>query len=174
MIGRFGRLFGGMLAAGTVGLTLAPSASAATLPKAIDFWANQPNRLAVRPASLTWTTFAFSGTSSFDGAVGPDSKISWSSWTATGAAGSGKVWVNVVSPNGESSSYIGHRATLALSAPKRLSFLTKRKSSHYRHTLVFTRMRVSFTGAVPAGWHRSKTFVLKRRIRGFYSFAVPV
>ena len=87
MLSRIGKLLVGAIAAGTLGLALAPWASAATLPKAIDFWGMPPNYQSVRPASLSWTTDVPNGAASFNGTRGsstrgPDSKISWSSWTA--------------------------------------------------------------------------------------------
>lgn len=178
MLSRIGRHLVGALAAGIVGLALAPWASAATLPKAVDFWGMQPNDLAVRPASLGWVTDVPNGAGSFNGTrgsstSGADSKISWSSWTASGATGSGDVWVSHLSPSGQSATYTGYPAKLSFSAPKTLSFVTTLDGGHYRDSLVFTKMNVSFTGAVPAGWRRSETFALKLHLKGFYYFAVP-
>jgi hypothetical protein len=178
MVSRIGNVLGGALAAGTVGLALAPWASAATLPKAIDFWGMRPDYLAVRPSSLAWTTDVPNGAGSLNGTrgsstSGPDSKISWNSWTASGATGSSDVWVSHLSPSGQSATYKGYPAKLSFSVPKTLSFVTTLDGGHYRASLVFTKMKVSFTGAVPAGWRRSKTFALRLMNKGFYFFAVP-
>lgn len=104
---------------------------------------------------------------------GPDSKISWNSWTASGATGGGEVWVSHLSPGGQQARYKGYPAKLSFSAPETLSFVTTLDGGHYRSSLVFTKMSVSFIGAVPAGWRRSQAFALKLLSKGFYYVAVP-
>lgn len=178
MLNKIGRVLGGALAAGTVAVALASAASAATLPTAVDFWGTPPNDLAVRPSSLAWTTDVPNGAGSFNGTrgsstSGPDSKISWGSWTASGATGSGDVWVSHLSPSGQSATYKGYPAMLSFSAPRTLTFLTQLNAATYRSELVFTSITVSFTSAVPAHWRRSGSFTLKRFSHGFYGFEFP-
>jgi hypothetical protein len=174
MLSKIGRLLGGALAAGTVGVTLAPGASAATLPKAVDFWGMPPDALAARPAALGWTTdlgASFNGTRGSNSGRGPSSNLSWSSWGASGATGSGDLWVPRES--GESISWKRYPATLSFSAPNTLSFATTLDGGPYHSSLVFTSVKVSFTSGVPAHWNRSASFTLKRLSHGFYGFEFP-
>jgi hypothetical protein len=168
-VNRIGKLFGGAVAIVGLGLMLAPTAPAATVPKAVDFWGMQPDGLAARPAALGWMTdlgSSFNGTRGSNSGRGPDSKLSWSSWGASRAKGSGDLWVPHES--GQSISWKRYPATLSLSAPKTLSFATA--SGGNRSTLVFTRISVSFGGAVPAHWHQSASFSLKKLSKDFYGF----
>ncbi len=92
MLSRIGRLFGGTVAAATVGLALASVAAAASLPKVVDFWGMQLDALAKRSAALGWTTDpgpSFNGTRGQNSGRGPDSNLSWSSWGASRAKGNG-------------------------------------------------------------------------------------
>jgi hypothetical protein len=174
MLSKIGRVVGGALAAGTLGVALAPGASAATRPKAVDFSGMPPDALAARPAALGWTTdlgASFNGTRGSNSGRGPSSSLSWSSWGANGANGSGDLWVPRES--GVSISWKRYPATLNFSAPKTLSFATTLDGGTYHSSLVFTRVEVSFTSAVPAHWHRSASFTLKRLSHGFYGFAFP-
>lgn len=169
---RIGKLFGGAVAIVALGLMLAPAAPAATVPKAVDFWGMQPDGLKARPAALGWTTdlgSSFNGTRGSNSGRGPASKLSWSSWGASGAKGKGDLWVPRES--GQSISWKRYPATLSFSAPKTLSFATE--SGGARSTLVFTRIAVSFGGAVPAHWRRSASFSLKKLSKGFYGFGFP-
>jgi hypothetical protein len=171
---KIGRLFGGAVAAVTLGLTLAPGALAASLPKAVDFWGMQPNGLATRPGVLGWTTDlgpSFNGSSGSNSGRGPDSNLSWSKWGANGANGHGDLWVP--REHGQSISWTRYPVGLSFSAPKTLSFATHVGGAPYRSTLVFTRIKVSFSGAVPAHWRRSASFSLKKVRKGFYGFGFP-
>jgi hypothetical protein len=98
MLSRIGKLCGGTVAAATVVLALAPVAPAASLPKAVDFWGMRPDALATRPAALGWTTDlgpSFNGTPGSNTGRGPDSNLSWSTWSANGANGNGDLWVRL-------------------------------------------------------------------------------
>jgi len=174
MLSKIGRLLCGTLAAGTVGVALAPGAAAATLPKAVDFWGMPPDALAVRPAALGWTTdlgASFNGTRGSNSGRRPSSNLSWSSWAATGATGNGDLWVP--RERGQNISWKRYPATLNFSAPKTLSFLTPLNGGASRSSLVFTSVKVSFTSTVPAHWHRSASFTLKQFSHGFYGFDFP-
>jgi hypothetical protein len=176
MLSRIGKLVGGSAAAATVALALAPVALAASLPKAVDFWGMEPvDGLAVRPAGLGWTTDLgplFNGPrGSTNNGRGPNSSLSWSSWGANGANGSGDLWVP--RERGLNVSWKRYPATLSFSAPKTLTFRTQLNTATYRAELVFTRLAVSFTGAVPAHWRRSASFPMKKFSKDFYGFDVP-
>jgi len=174
MLSRIGKLCGGTVAAATVGLALAPVALAASVPKAIDFWGMQLDALATRPAALGWTTDlgpSFNGTRGGNTGRGPDSNLSWSSWSANGAKGNGDLWVPRES--GQHISWKRYPARLSFSAPKTLNFATRLGAARYRSALVFTRVTVSFSGAVPAGWRGSASFTLKKVSKGFYGFDFP-
>jgi hypothetical protein len=174
MLNRIGKLAGGIATALMVGLALAPLATAASLPKAVDFWGMQPNALAARPTTLGWTTDlgpSFNGSRGSNTGRGPESNLAWSSWGATSATGSGDLWVPHES--GQSISWKRYPATLSFSSPATLSFAAQLGSATSRSALVFTRITVSYTGSVPAGWHRSATFALEKFSKGFYGFAFP-
>ena len=174
MLSDIGRCLGGALAAATVGVALVPAAAAATLPKAVDFWGMQPDALAARPAALGWTTdlgASFNGTRGSNSGRGPSSSLSWSSWGANRATGTGDLWVP--RERGQSISWKRYPATLGFTVPKTLSFATTLGGAPYRASLVFTSVTVSFTGAVPARWHRSASVTLKLFSRGFYGFEFP-
>jgi hypothetical protein len=174
MLSRIGNLFCGAAGAVAIGLALAPAASAASLPKAVDFWGMPPNALAVRPAALGWTTDlgpSFNGSRGSASGRGPNSKLSWSSWGASAASGGGDLWVPRES--GTSISWKRYPAKLAFSTPKTLGVATNPGETTQRTELVFTRIKVSFAGAVPAHWRRSASFTLKRLSSGFYGFAFP-
>jgi hypothetical protein len=169
-----GSLLRATVAAGIVGMTLAPMASAAALPKAVEFWGMAPNALAARPGALGWTTdlgSSFNGTSGSNSGRGPSSNLSWSSWRASGATGSGDLWVP--RERGTSISWTRYPATLSFSAPATLSFVTSLEGGPSRSSLVFTSIKVFFTSAVPAHWNRSASFSLKRLSQGFYGFDFP-
>jgi hypothetical protein len=157
-----------------VGLTLAPVAPAAPLPKGVDFWGMQPDGLAARPGALGWSTDlgpSFNGSRGSDSGRGPASKLSWSKWGATGGNGGGDLWVPRES--GQSISWKRYPASLSFSTPKTLSFATQPSAATDRSTLVFTRITVSFSGAVPAHWRKSASFTLKKLSKGFYGFDFP-
>jgi hypothetical protein len=174
MFTRMGKLFAGIVTAATVGLVLAAIASAASVPKAVDFWGMRPDSLAARPSALGWTTdlgSSFNGAFGTTSGRGPDSNLLWSSWVASGASGNGDLWVP--RERGTSISWKRYPAKLSLSAPKTLSFATNVSASKRRSALVFTRVAVSFSGAVPAHWRRSASFALKKFEKGFYGFVFP-
>jgi hypothetical protein len=174
MLSKIGKLLGGTVAAAAVGLALASVALAAPLPKAVDFWGMRPDGLATRPPALTWTTdlgSSFNGARGSNSGRGSDSNLSWSSWGTSGAAGKGDLWVPRES--GVNISWKRYPARLSFSAPKTLSFVTQLNAATYRSALVFTRITVSFSGAVPAHWHRSASFTLKKISKGFYGFYFP-
>lgn len=175
------RRIGGALSCAAMMMTvalsaIAPTAVAAPVPKAVDFWGMPPNYLAVRPGSLSWHTDlgpSFDGpTGSTTDANGPHSNLSWQSWTAAEATGTGFLWVP--SAHGDSTHWTLYPASLHLAAPKVLRFSSWPPSKkHLRPVLVFTQITVSFTGAVPARWQRSASFKLKRIGVGMYGFAFP-
>ncbi len=172
---RIGKLSGAIIAAATVGLALAAGAAAASVPKSVDFWGMRPDALAARPSALGWTTDlgpSFNGTHGSNNGRGPDSNLSWSSWGASGASGNGDLWLP--RERGTSISWKRYPAKLSFSAPKTLSFATDVTAATHRSALVFTRVTVSFSGAVPAHWRRSASFTLKRFEEGFYGFGFPI
>jgi hypothetical protein len=174
MLTKVVKRFGGTVAVATVALTLAPAALAASVPKAVDWWGMQIDGLAARPAALGWTTDlgpSFNGGFGTTTGRGPDSNLLWSSWGANGAKGSGDLWVPRES--GSSISWKRYPAKLSFSAAKKLSLATKVNGAAQRSTLVFTRVSVSYTGAVPAHWRRSASFTLKKISQGFYGFDFP-
>ncbi len=174
MVSRIGKLLGATIAAATVGLALAAVSPAASLPKAVNFWGMPPDGLATRPVFLGWTTDlgpSFNGTRGSSSGRGPESNLSWSSWGADGASGSGDLWVPRA--RGVSISWKRYPATLGFSAPKTMSFARQLSATTYRSALVFTRVTVSFSGGVPARWHRSASFTLKKISKGFYGFDFP-
>jgi len=175
MLTRIGKLFVGIVATATVGLALAAGAAAASVPKAVDFWGMRPDSLAARPSALGWTTDlgpSFNGAFGTISGRGPDSNLSWSSWGASGASGNGDLWVPRES--GTSISWKRYPAKLSFSAAKTLSFATNVSASKDRSAFVFTRVAVSFSGAVPAHWRRSASFTLKKFYKGFYGFKFPM
>jgi hypothetical protein len=164
----------GALSAGTLAAALVHGALAAALPRAVAFWGMPPDALATRPAALGWTTDlgpSFNGDRGSDSGRGPSSNLSWSSWGASGASGSGDLWVP--REKGVSISWTRYAAALRFSAPDTLSFATAQDSGADKPSLVYTRVEVSFTSAVPAGWQRSASFALKRSSQGFYGFVFP-
>jgi hypothetical protein len=174
MLHNIRRLLRMTLAAGVIGMVLAPVAPAAALPKAVDFWGMPPNALGVRPGELGWSTDlgpSFNGTAGSNSGRGPSSNLSWNSWGASSATGSGDLWVPL--ERGENISWQRYPATLSFSAPKTLSFLTTLSGGSHRSSLVFTNVKVSFTGTVPAHWNHSVSFTLKRFSQGFYCFEFP-
>jgi hypothetical protein len=163
-----------MVAAATIGFVLAPLAAAAVLPKAVDFWGMRPNALATRPGALAWTTDlgpSFNGTHSSNNGSGPASKLSWSSWNATGAIGTGDLWMP--HEHGTIISWRRYPATLKFSAPQNRRITVGSDVEAQRLALVFTRITVAFNAAVPAHWHRSSSFALKELGSGFYGFDFP-
>lgn len=115
---------------------------------------------------------SFNGTHGSNNGRGPDSNLSWSSWGASGASGNGDLWLP--RERGTSISWKRYPAKLSFSAPKTLSFATDVTAATHRSALVFTRVTVSFSGAVPAHWRRSASFTLKRFEEGFYGFGFPI
>ncbi len=180
MVRRIAQRRVGSIVVVAVTLLSASCASAATLPKAVDFWGMPPDGLGVRPSELLWVTDVPNGAGSFNGPGGsstggprgPHSNISWSSWTASGATGTGDVWVSHNNSNG-GATYTPYPANVILSVPQTEDFLTTLNGGSERPALVFTQMEVSFTAAVPAGWRRSEAFALKFSSKGFSFFPVP-
>ena len=127
MLSDVARLLRATLTAGILGmaLALAPAAAAAVVPKAVDFWGMAPDALGARPGALGWTTdlgASFNGTSGSNSGRGPSSNLSWNSWGAGGATGSGDLWVP--RERGENISWKRYPATLRFAAPRTLSFVT--------------------------------------------------
>jgi hypothetical protein len=162
-----------IVAAAMLGLVVAPLA-AASLPKAVDFWGMRPNALATRPGALAWTTDlgpSFNGTRGSSGGRGPASKLSWSSWNASGSTGAGDLWVP--HEHGTTISWKRYPATLKFSAPQTRRITVASDIEIQQLAFVFTRITVSFNAAVPARWHRSAGFALKELGSGFYGFDFP-
>lgn len=175
MLRRVGRAVSCMAAVALGLLSLAPVAVAATLPKAIEFWGMKPNYVAVRPEALTWHTDlgpSFNGVTGNRKGPGPVGAISWTSWTAAAATGSGDLWVP--REHGQTISWTTYPARLRFSVPRTLSVAVPGTPNFfYEPMLLFTHVTVSFKAKVPARWRRSATFALKRNARGFYGFALP-
>lgn len=155
------------------------SAAAASLPVAIDFWGLTPDGVAVKPKQLTWATDV--SQPDFGGAASANSAISWSSWTATSASGSGALWVpKLVGANGGKISWTSYPVTLEYSAPETLTLGTKLNATGapYKTLSVFTTLKVTFTNSYPAKWSQSASFKLKtypaaKSYKGFYGMTFP-
>jgi hypothetical protein len=174
MFRRTGDLCAAIVAAATLGLVLAPLAAATSVPEAVDFWGMRPNALATRPGALAWTSDlgpSFNGTRGSSRGRGPASKLSWSSWNASGSIGTGDLWVP--HEHGTTISWKRYPATLKFSAPQTRRITVGSDVEIQRLALVFTRITVSFNAAVPAHWHRSAGFALKQLGSGFYGFDFP-
>lgn len=169
-------VLGGLIAAL---LGLSASASAATLPEALSFWGMPPDGLSVKPHQLVWATDV--SQPNFAGTASAGSRLQWSSWTATSASGSGALWVpKLLPPNGSKVSWKSYPATLDYSAPKTLTVATKLNATGapYKTVKVFSKLTVTFTGAVPPRWSRSANFRIRayhfgKRFKGFYHFTFP-
>ena len=175
MLRRVGRAVSCMAAVPVGLLGVAPASVAATLPKAIEFWGMKPNYVAVRPEALTWHTDlgpSFNGVTGNRKGQGPVGAISWTSWTAAAATGSGDLWVP--HEHGQTISWTTYPARLRFSVPRTLSVaVVGTPNFFYEPMILFTRITVSFKAKVPARWRRSASFTLKRNAPGLYGFAFP-
>lgn len=84
--------------------------------------------------------------------------LSWSNWTKTRASGSGANWVNNCKPSCAQGTYTGYPVKLQASTPKRVEGY-----------LLFTRLKVTYTGKRPAFAHdRTQTWKLGNTKKFFY------
>lgn len=94
--------------------------------------------LNAKPTSITYTG---DGSGFFAGGPKANNRakpLDWSSWTATGGQGSGFNWLNDCTPNCAGGTF--HRFAVKLDA-----YSPKHLGGH----LVFTRMKVTYTGKMP-------------------------
>lgn len=167
------------LTALTVIFGASASASAGTLPVAVDFWGMTPDAVSIKPHQLVWATDV--SQPNFGGTSNANSALQWSSWTATSASGSGALWVpKLLPPNGSKVSFTPYPVELSYSAPETLTLGTTLSATGapYKTASVFSTLKVTFTGAVPAHWSQSASFHIKsypaaKGYKGFYGFAFP-
>jgi hypothetical protein len=77
--------------------------------------------------------------------------LKWSSWTSTGASGSGANWLNNCKPSCAGGKFTGYAVTLVASSPKVIGGKD-----------VFTRLKVTYTGKMPSFvHHKTQTWTLK-------------
>lgn len=116
--------------------------------------------LKAKPASIV-----YSGDGSAFFAGGPKSNhrakpLSWSSWTAKGGQGSGFNWLNDCTPNCAAGTF--HRFAVKLQA-----YRPRREGGH----LIFTRMKVTYTGKMPKHGSSTQTWKVVHQNGGyFYDF----
>ncbi len=127
-------------------LFAAAVATAATFPGAIAYTGTaSSSNPAVKPPYIV-----FSGDSShlFAGAHSVRTKIHWTSWTATGATATGAaMWIDNCDPACADGSFYGYPVTLKLSTPGQLG-----------GSLIFARLKFSFTRRTPPGYRHSETW----------------
>ena len=131
--------------------------SGSALPKLPSQAGPGRGELKVKPTSIGYTG---DGSGFFAGGPRsnhrPPKPLNWSSWTATGANGSGFNWVNNCSPNCAAGTF--RRFAVRLHA-----YRPRKAGGH----LIFTRMRVTYTGK-----HRSTQIwkVVHQNGGYFYNF----
>ncbi len=135
--------------------------SGSTLPK-LPSQIGPPSagELMVKPASITYSG---DGSAYFAGAARSnhrDKPLTWSSWTATAGKGSGFNWLNNCTPNCAAGTFHAFPVKLDAYRPKRLG-------GH----LIFTRMKVTFTGKMPKHSTRTQLWKVVHQSGGyFYDF----
>jgi hypothetical protein len=147
----------------TAALVIVPNALAAGLPKT-PTEAGPPGRgdFQVKPGSIVYTG---DGSGFFAGAEKANHRagnLKWTSWTGSGARGSGFNWVNNCNPNCAGGTFHRFAVTLKLSRPR-----------HVHGHFIFTRMNVTYTSQRPHGVkHRSETWKVVYS-SGTYSWSFP-
>jgi hypothetical protein len=138
-----------LVAAGALVSVPAALGSGSALPKLpSQIGPSSTGDLEVKPASIVYTG---DGSAFFAGpkkSSHRDKPLNWSSWTATGGQGSGFNWLNNCTPNCAAGTF--HAFPVKLDA-----YRPKRAGGH----LIFTRMKVTYTGKMPK--HSASTQVWK-------------
>ncbi len=135
-------------------LALAGTSSAAALPSAVADGGtpHQGKSLLVRPGEIVYTGDG-SGFLAGPGRAGRHPKpgrLTWSSWTATAALGSGADWLDNCEPFCAAGSFSQHPVNIKLYRPRRLLGFS-----------VFTRMTIHYTRVPNPFTHkRTETFTL--------------
>jgi hypothetical protein len=131
-----------LLFAIAVSLVAVSSASAATsgLPGLTSQSTGKPQ---VKPKEIIYSG---DGSALFAGTSKISHHISWSSWTATGASGSGAQWLNNCKPSCAGGKFSSYPVKLQASRPEVIA----------GHD-VFTRLKVTYTGKRPKGAPKTKT-----------------
>jgi hypothetical protein len=136
-------------------------ASGSSLPK-LPSQIGRPSKgdLEIRPANIVYTG---DGSGFFAGAPKANHRakpLNWSGWTATGGQGSGFNWLNNCTPNCAGGTF--HRFAVKLDA-----YRPRRLGGH----LIFTRMKVTYTGKMPKRNSRTQVWKVVHQSGGyFYSF----
>jgi hypothetical protein len=148
-----------------VGL-VAPAALAGGLPKVPTATGTPgPGFFKVKPSSITYTG---DGSGFLAGHRRPHhhraAPLKWSSWTATGASGSGDNWLDNCMPNCAAGTFHLYPVKLKLSRPRDV----------HGH-LIFTRMRVTYTGSKPGRVkHHPREIWKVVYSSGTYSWTFPI
>ena len=150
-----------LVAVGALITVPAALGSGAALPK-LPSTIGPPGKgdLKAKPASIVYT-----GDGSAFLAGGPKSNhrakpLNWSSWTATAGTGSGFNWVNNCNPNCAGGTF--HRFAVKLDA-----YRPRKVGGH----LIFSRLRVTFTGKAPKHSSSSEVWKVVHQSGGyFYAF----
>lgn len=121
-------------------LVAAPGAVAGGLPK-LPSTIGPPGKgdLQVKPSSIVYSGDGSAFLAGAKKSNHRDKPLKWSSWTATGAHGSGFNWLNNCKPNCAAGTF---RAF-----PVKLHAYRARRVHGHR---IFTRLKVTYTGAEPA------------------------
>lgn len=131
-------------------LAVAASASAAALPAVVaEIGPAFYGSIQVRPAEIGW---AGDGTDLFAGRRHPnarpaDSEIYWTAWTRSSATGTAYSWLDNCAPDCADGSFTSYPVRVSLGDPGTLN--------HHR---VFLKMKVMYSGRVPAGSKRRSTW----------------
>jgi hypothetical protein len=144
------------IATGALAVTAAP-AGAAGLPKLADNVGSK--QAAVRPGAILYTGdgsgfFAGNGKPGKHPKVG---KVTWTSWGAKTATGTGANWLNNCMPNCAKGTFQKFPVTLKASRPR--TVLGKK---------VFTRLQVTYAGTAPHGLGKSELWKLKPSGREYF------
>jgi hypothetical protein len=118
----------------------AASAAAAALPGLTSLSTAPPK---VKPREIIYSgdgSGLFAGPKKLSHSFG---SLKWSSWTATGATGSGANWLNNCKPDCAGGTYHGYPVKLQASRPQVIGGED-----------VFTRLKVTYTGKKPGFVHR--------------------
>ncbi len=116
--------------------------------------------LQAKPSSITYSG---DGSAFFAGAKGSNNRakpLTWSSWTASGGQGSGFNWLNNCKPNCAAGTFHTFAVKLDAYSPKRVG-------GH----LIFSRIKVTYTGQMPKHANRTQTWKVVYQSHGyFYDF----
>jgi hypothetical protein len=147
----------------TAALAVVPSALATGLPKT-PTEVGPPGRgdFQVKPRSIVYTGDGSGFLAGARKAHNRAGKLSWTSWTVTGALGSGFNWVDNCQPDCAGGAFHLFAVKLKLSGPK-----------HVHGHFIFTRMKVTYTSKTPHGVkHRSEIWKVVYS-SGTYSWSFP-